>query len=278
MLNGKSFYETHHDKAKCPSCMRDEGLHITGFSEAHTHQAIELQYVISGSVESFIGEKRYLLKSGMLLAVSSGYIHGIAYASEDSEWYVAIIQPNCAGTALEEKLSKYAFDQVLLHDCPERTFFALLTEFHRNTYRLTEIHRRIEEIPQIEMQKAMGRYLLHLITTMAGLHEREVYADKCSVILNYIQQHYLENISVHSVSEATGIPQQMFSDSFEPVVGMYAKEYINYLRIQKSCEYLEEGRSIQEISFKCGFSSDRTFYRAFKKYMGSSPLKWLKKK
>lgn len=177
-----------------------------------------------------------------------------------------------------KKLSKYTFDQVLLYDSPERTFFALFTEFHRNTNQLTEIHQRIEEPQRIEMQKAMGRYLLHLITATAGLHEREVYADKCSVILNYIQQHYLENISVRSVSQATGIPPQMFSDSFEPVVGMYAKEYINYLRVQKSCEYLEDGDSIKEISIKCGFASDRTFYRAFKKYMGNSPLEWLKKK
>ena len=52
-------------------------------------------------------------------------------------------------------------------------------------------------------------------------------------------------------------------------------EYINKVRIQTACEILKKtDESIADIAYKCGFTTNSTFNRNFKKYLNTSPYQW----
>ena len=52
-------------------------------------------------------------------------------------------------------------------------------------------------------------------------------------------------------------------------------EYINQVRISMACEQLKRtDEPIAEIAAKCGFSTNSTFNRNFRQYMGVTPMEW----
>lgn len=54
-------------------------------------------------------------------------------------------------------------------------------------------------------------------------------------------------------------------------------DYINHLRVEYAQEYLcnNPGEKHENVADKCGFISTSSFYRAFKKFTGETPLIWL---
>lgn len=55
-------------------------------------------------------------------------------------------------------------------------------------------------------------------------------------------------------------------------------EYVNLVRIQKACDLLQQsGEAIESLARKVGFTSQSTFMRNFKKYVGDTPKQWLLK-
>ena len=87
-------------------------------------------------------------------------------------------------------------------------------------------------------------------------------------MLGYIQEHYLEAISLTTVAKAVGYSPDHCSKILQSTVGLKFREYINLLRIKRAEEMLAD-KSVKlttlEILFRCGFNNSATYYRAKKK-------------
>jgi len=74
-----------------------------------------------------------------------------------------------------------------------------------------------------------------------------------------------------------GISSSLVSRLFTEQHGERFHDYVNKQRIQKSMEYLVsvDGKmDILEIALSVGYTSDATFRRLFKKYVGVSPSEY----
>lgn len=87
-------------------------------------------------------------------------------------------------------------------------------------------------------------------------------------LLGYIQEHYLEAISLPAVAKAVGYSPDHCSKILQSTIGMKFREYINFLRIKRAEEMLAD-KSLKlttlEILYRCGFNNSATYYRAKKK-------------
>ena len=73
------------------------------------------------------------------------------------------------------------------------------------------------------------------------------------------------------------ISKYYISHLFSHKLNMRFNDYINSLRISDACRYLRhDTRSITEISELVGFSTLRTFNRAFIKQIGVTPSQYRK--
>ena len=91
-------------------------------------------------------------------------------------------------------------------------------------------------------------------------------------VLQYCSSHYEENITVNSVAENLHVSRSTVSHIFSSRLSMNFCVYINSLRLIKAEQLLRnKSYSITEISYLCGFSTIRTFNRAFLKRYGVSP-------
>lgn len=56
------------------------------------------------------------------------------------------------------------------------------------------------------------------------------------------------------------------------------KDFINSLRVDSACSLLVKSSSITDVAYASGFSSVRTFNRAFLKHMHVTPREYVRQK
>lgn len=95
-------------------------------------------------------------------------------------------------------------------------------------------------------------------------------------ILEYIDQSYTDsNLSLSTLSELFNLSESHLSRSFKEKFGVNYLDYVNKKRVEYALDILKNSDSdINEIAQKAGFNNDVTFRRLFKKYYGTSPLKY----
>lgn len=91
-------------------------------------------------------------------------------------------------------------------------------------------------------------------------------------IIEYILNHYTENISIDDLAKRSYLSKQSLYRGFKQITGTSIKSYILDLRIKKACDMLiHTNTNITEIAFSCGFNDANYFTRVFKKYTGTTP-------
>lgn len=102
-------------------------------------------------------------------------------------------------------------------------------------------------------------------------------SDKLKNVLDYIEIHYTEAISVSELAKLCYFSDYHFMRFFKKHMNMTCIEYINNLRLEKSVELFEQGNSsILDVSLSVGFHNLSYFHRAFKKKYHMTPLSFIK--
>lgn len=96
---------------------------------------------------------------------------------------------------------------------------------------------------------------------------------KTESVLNYISEHYTEQLSLIKLAEITELTPQYLCSTFKKHTSQTLFEYINMLRIRKSKELLLDDKNMQikEIAYVTGFNSVSYFGSVFKKIEHMNP-------
>ena len=95
-------------------------------------------------------------------------------------------------------------------------------------------------------------------------------------VLDYLNIHFKEDISISSVAEKFNIDKSYLSHLFKEHTGVSLWTYVIYRRIQVFNTLLLKGGSAEENCYKVGFQNYSNFYRLYKKHMGISPSQFKK--
>ncbi len=91
----------------------------------------------------------------------------------------------------------------------------------------------------------------------------------------FIAEHYAENLTLGSVADHIGISGGYLSTLFMQCLGTGFVDYLNLIRIDRACCYLEQNYlKNYEIAYKVGFRDEKYFSRVFKKIKGVSPKEY----
>ncbi|GAB7054529.1 hypothetical protein JCM16163A_12750 [Paenibacillus sp. YK5] len=98
-------------------------------------------------------------------------------------------------------------------------------------------------------------------------------------IMQYIDSHYKENISLKSLGDHFHVSANYISRLFKQEVNRGLFDYINEIRIEKAKELLKDYRyKIYEVAELVGFNSQVHFAIVFHKYVGMAPKEYRKEK
>ncbi len=94
-------------------------------------------------------------------------------------------------------------------------------------------------------------------------------------VLNFIEEHYSEQISLEDMSGIANLSPRYFCRFFRKMTQCTPTEYLNYFRIECACEQLTQmPLTITEVALNCGFNDISYFIKAFHKAKGVTPKKY----
>lgn len=97
-------------------------------------------------------------------------------------------------------------------------------------------------------------------------------------VINYIQNNFARPLSIKELADFINLSEHHFYKIFKEITYKTPLDYINYYRIQKAADLLEDSSDgIFNIAMDVGFSNYSYFIKTFKKYKNYTPYAYRKK-
>ena len=88
---------------------------------------------------------------------------------------------------------------------------------------------------------------------------------------DYIKLHYMEDISVESISASLGVDRRYLLRLFKKEYGVTIVNHIVNTRLSAAYGFLASGIPVSKAAVMCGYADVYNFSKMFKKYHGVSP-------
>jgi AraC-like DNA-binding protein len=228
----------------------------------HLHNSLEMILVERGEYSVCINgeERRLCTGEAAVIDVLTPHTAGLLSASEDFSVWAIVISPEYLGSV--SFIENRALPRYIQLGNTSEGVFSLLGGFARYGKHL--------ESASAALRCGFVLMLLGILESEFGTVAR---ADKrrreilCEII-SFVGSHYTENITLEGLAERYGYEKTYLSRLINGSLGMNLREYLNRLRVAAVITKKRENpeASLYSIAEECGFVSQNTFYRAYKRY------------
>lgn len=250
----------------------------------HWHEEAEITLITGGKCIFQVDLARYEVEEGDILFVPPLYIHSFNIGKSDrvdSETYVFHLN-FLGGNSTDICATKYLtpiMNQEILMPYLIKHNHPAYASLHKIFNQISFLYN--EEVPGFEM--ALKALLLQCVFLLLQYseknenHQNRNPSEKIKMLLDYIEHHLAEQISVSDLARLCYFSEYHFMRFFKKHMNMTCIEYINNLRLEKAVEMFEHGNtSIMDVSMSVGFNNLSYFHRAFKKKYGMTPRSFIK--
>ncbi|MCR5137516.1 MAG: helix-turn-helix transcriptional regulator [Oscillospiraceae bacterium] len=140
-----------------------------------------------------------------------------------------------------------------------------------------QLLREIEEAENEAQIRALVPRMIRHYCLLVQTYSRERFSRVVRDVLNFVDFHYMEPLSLESLSNKYTVNKNYLSTRFHKEVGMTVTDYINLTRVRRSLKLLSGTTlSMPEIAERCGFSDANYYTRTFRKIHGTTPTEYRK--
>lgn len=234
----------------------------------HSHEFVELVYVVSGRGLHFIGGKSSILSAGDLFIIHTADAHSLQPLSDKPEpfhWINCLFLPefcpfDFSVFPLDNKyVGTQGFEMLYL-------FQSMLQEYREKKDGYLDILRGYVTI----VLHKLARLLQENPTDEA--YSRRKKRTNLKKAVEYINREYESPIGLDDIAAHLEASPSYVGKLFKGETGMSPIAYVNRRRIEKSCELLT-GTSlpIHQIAVQSGFKDLKFYYVSFKRLLGMTP-------
>lgn len=139
----------------------------------------------------------------------------------------------------------------------------------------TQLAIQIESCSNLPTLESLSSTMVRRYCLLVKNYSRNAYSALIQTCLDYIDFHYMEDLSLDNIAKICSVSNSYLSSLFKKEVSMTLTDYVNSTRVRQALILLNSTNlSIQEISGRCGFSDPNYFTRTFKKFQGQSPKEY----
>ncbi|HEX3021454.1 MAG TPA: AraC family transcriptional regulator, partial [Lachnospiraceae bacterium] len=141
--------------------------------------------------------------------------------------------------------------------------------FSMNSFRELSIYSKIIDF---FAQIGINHYESGFLNPYVRPNKKIEYIEKFNAVLDFIDNHYMHDITLESVAAFAGFSKYHFTRLFKQYTDATFYDYLSYKRIKVAQDLLSKPElSITEIAFQSGFATISTFNRIFKRLIGCTP-------
>ena len=239
-------------------------------SVPHTHNHMELFYIVGGKGQFLIEDRIHPVNPGNLVIINPNVTHTeLSLNAQPLEYIVLGIE----GVELATGDDSSGRFSILDH------FESLdISSCLRNILREMELHYTgYEDICQAYMEILIIR-LMRSITLAVPAEPQSVSANRqCAAIKRFIDLHFKDPLTLEILAEEAHMNKYYLSHTFKKEYGVSPINYMIYRRIEES-KYLlaETDLSMSHIAQALGFSSLSYFSQVFRRTQLVSPMEYRK--
>ncbi|MFD0715455.1 helix-turn-helix domain-containing protein [Paenibacillus sp. GCM10027626] len=260
-------------------------VHESFLTPPHTHDFIEINYVAEGRGYHYInGSDPLAVRRGDIFILPVGTSH--MYRPYSANHQEPLIVYNAV----------FPFELVPMWSRsmpvpPQLEAFLMSGKQHYRQYADPDgsIGQLFDQMYQEFVQKPLGYTSLLMSSAIAILIrllrlemkielEQLRTASKLDDVFQYIQRHYCETIPLKKAADLACLSPGHFSQIFRAATGRTLVEYIQNMRIDKSCSLLcTTTMKIAQIAEMVGYQDLRFFQNIFKRKTGTTPSEFRKR-
>lgn len=241
----------------------------------HWHERMELLLLESGRIELHLDEKTMVLEAGQLGVFPPEMLHGGICRETGTVFHTIMFE-------VERFYNDTGASEKWLKPLAERRLqFPGIVEDPATVEaagRLVELLKN----PKTPSLAAVGQLYVLLGElcrfSTPGSRVPSAAEESLRSVLDYIQEHYTQPLTVRDISQEFSYNETYFCRRFKRATGLTVMEYIRILRLELAEKLLKaETCEIRDVAWRCGFTDESYFSRAFKAHSGQTPREFRKR-
>ena len=247
------------------------------FYPTHWHNAVEIIMPIENTFTVKTGAKEFLLRERDIIIIPPRELHTLP-PQEGRRIIFQCDNSVLSGVSALEAVMPVFQEPLHIKPDTERDLYLLAKKQILDIYSEYYANTEISDV----------RIYLNLINLLVAVREFQIeqnqqsfacakdklyqYSEKFKLVLKYIDQNYMYDISLDKLAAIAGYSKFHFSRIFKQYNSMSYIQYIN-LRRTRAAEMLllDPSIPITEVAMRAGFSSLSTFNRIFKEFKHCTP-------
>jgi len=249
----------------------------------HWHPDFEIATSKTGVLDYQVGQQRVMLEAGDSIFVNGNILHGITQVSGGipDPMPNIVFSGTLIGTQSSTIYQKYVQPIIQCDSLPFVVFrhndekCQKILELIDDTYSLMS---NMDRTYEMAVQRNISLILEYIYANLESFPKSEFSRIQINnqirlqKMLSFIYDHYSEQVTLDDIARAADISRSEAGRCFNTYMGCSPVDALIRYRLQTAHDLLgEKNKSLQEISFACGFNSVNYFSRQFKKIYGYPP-------
>jgi AraC-like DNA-binding protein len=245
----------------------------------HCHDEYELQLIVGARGHAFVGDHVGHFEPGHLVLTGPRLPHN---------WVSTDLPPN--GLEVRSLVLQFRGEPLIdgmraikelegVQPLFERArhgveFFGISADVRDRFYRIRRSHgleRLVEFLALLCVLERCADHRLLSSTAMDGIARGQARA-AINAIVEFVNEHYAEQISVRDAAAAVNMSETRFSRYFSKTADSSFGSFVNRVRVHKACELLmHTEQHISSICYAVGFNNIANFNRRFLEIKAMTP-------
>lgn len=249
--------------------------------DPHWHSALEIIMPMENYYDVEVNQVRYHINPGEFLIIPPGKMHRLMAPDTGRRFIllfdISLIMSLKGSSSIQALMVQPVY--AAKNSCPK-----IYHEVYQILLQITNEYFSENEYAELTIYSCLLNFFAKFIYN--HIYEDELfpnvrpsrqkeYVKKFNDLLDYIDIHYAEDISLEKMADHIGFSKFHFSRLFKQYTNLTFNDYLNYRRLKAAEELLANpALPIIEVSLRAGYTSISTFNRLFKQVKQCTPSEY----
>ena len=252
------------------------------FKAYHHHDIYEVIYIIKGTVQFFIEEKKYEITSGDMILVAPNILHKLVFTNTKechrvivnfTKEFIKSFQSNNTDLLnVFELINKKGMHKISFFPEKQKRLERYFIDMEKTQFSNNFGDDLIFKVNFAEFMLLVNRIYMNL--NEEELINKNINDPYVTKTIEFINNNIDKRIQLTDIANHLSLSVSRIAHLFKNVTGLSIMNYIIKKRLVLAQNLLKNGAHIKDVYLQCGFPDEASFFRYFKQEFNTTPKKY----